>query len=793
MTRGKARKREATHMDLAWSRPKATLYRSMCIPRRRTEIAKPLILCVFCPPDAMLIALLTALLLSPTVSPPHATAPEARSLHDVDFLNFVYPNLFDGKEARLRNGRAEVEGGGASIGGIYIGAFGDSAEPVAVISIGYFGPFYTGMSGFSSTNYYAYRLGPDGRPLLVGASYGGDISGTGIDGLRASMYSEGDRLWYRGVVSAPDEPTCCPTRVGRLSIKVRNGGFRPTGRLQTWPLGDAPDWPEPYADWVVGLDHVGPIQYGEPLSSVYGTASDTGCHEIRPTTAPYGLTLLVVDGRVEGARMVGPNWTTRSGIRPGYEAAYVRETYGGRVSPGYVGRRRGLLYTAASGGPRRVGFDLDDGRVVALVGGDASLVGVGGECLISIPPPVPPPTDDFSRARPFPTGLVSTRVEVDGELVVEGEIENSDVRMRDGQWADAYSVRLSPGQELSVRLLARGFNPSLIVVSPGGQRVENKDCTRGDFIRSCLTITAEVSGDYRVVAVGPMSGSYRLFFEVSGAPVGHSPPDGAHAVGDDTGAAELPRRRDLSLLPLRGDDAYDYHSEVEYDDSIACRRTRSVRVRHIQLPADDLDRLRALRLDILRGATTFEAAARQHSADASSASNGGDLGWVPRGRMVPQFEAQAFAAPIGVPFGPFLTPFGAHLVSVEDRAPEACATPDRPWFDISGDYEASSTDVRSGEDTYLYLFQRGRMTLGLVRAADGLHLLVATPATLRDEGYDSPTVLEPLDGSFTVTLDADYDEEMAGDCAYGRATLSVNGATMLRGRRLDVASCPAGL
>jgi len=60
----------------------------------------------------------------------------------------------------------------------------------------------------------------------------------------------------------------------------------------------------------------------------------------------------------------------------------------------------------------------------------------------------------------------------------------------------------------------------------------------------------------------------------------------------------------------------------------------------------------------------FAALARQHSQDAGSAANGGDLGLVPRGRTPPVFEQAAFALKPGQMSGVVETPAGYHIIKV---------------------------------------------------------------------------------------------------------------------------------
>jgi len=58
--------------------------------------------------------------------------------------------------------------------------------------------------------------------------------------------------------------------------------------------------------------------------------------------------------------------------------------------------------------------------------------------------------------------------------------------------------------------------------------------------------------------------------------------------------------------------------------------------------------------------------ARTGSEDAS-ASEGGDLGYFPRGRMLPAFEAAAFALAPGAVSEPVRTALGWHLIQVQNH------------------------------------------------------------------------------------------------------------------------------
>ncbi len=95
--------------------------------------------------------------------------------------------------------------------------------------------------------------------------------------------------------------------------------------------------------------------------------------------------------------------------------------------------------------------------------------------------------------------------------------------------------------------------------------------------------------------------------------------------------------------------------------------------RHILIRPDELTtaddalrRLQQLRMRI-DGGDDFAELAKAHSADTMSAAEGGDLGWVNPGDLVPEFESAMNSLEPGVTSLPFRTQFGFHIVQVLDR------------------------------------------------------------------------------------------------------------------------------
>jgi foldase protein PrsA len=65
----------------------------------------------------------------------------------------------------------------------------------------------------------------------------------------------------------------------------------------------------------------------------------------------------------------------------------------------------------------------------------------------------------------------------------------------------------------------------------------------------------------------------------------------------------------------------------------------------------------------------FAKVAAEVSLDTGSASTGGDLGFFPKGAMVPEFEAGAFALQSGQTSQPVQTDYGFHIINLIERDP----------------------------------------------------------------------------------------------------------------------------
>jgi len=99
-----------------------------------------------------------------------------------------------------------------------------------------------------------------------------------------------------------------------------------------------------------------------------------------------------------------------------------------------------------------------------------------------------------------------------------------------------------------------------------------------------------------------------------------------------------------------------------------------------------LEKISALRKEISGGKDFAEVA--KASSECPSKERGGDLGYFPKGTMVPEFEQVAYSLKEGEVSEPVLTQFGYHLILVYGRKPAGVW----PFEEVRGTVE---TDLRN--------------------------------------------------------------------------------------------------
>lgn len=169
-----------------------------------------------------------------------------------------------------------------------------------------------------------------------------------------------------------------------------------------------------------------------------------------------------------------------------------------------------------------------------------------------------------------------------------------------------------------------------------------------------------------------------------------------------------------------------------------------------------LQRARALRAEIL-GGTPFEEVAQRESVDSASAAAGGDLGTFGRGQMVPAFEQAAFGVPVGEVSEPVLTPFGFHLIQVQERTGDEVRA--RHILIPIGGGEEALDRLYGRADSLEALAERG----GIEQAARG------TGATLR-QGVTASEAMPFIPGVGSAVEALEWAEDEAEEGTPGAAS-----------------------
>ncbi len=127
----------------------------------------------------------------------------------------------------------------------------------------------------------------------------------------------------------------------------------------------------------------------------------------------------------------------------------------------------------------------------------------------------------------------------------------------------------------------------------------------------------------------------------------------------------------INKINVNRDDVESFF--ITYKDSLPLFPSL-IKTRHLLIPVvageessnDVYEALVEIKKQILDGGS-FEELAKLHSQDPGSRQNGGSLGYVRRGSLVPEFESVAFSQNVGVVSDIIKTQFGYHVVETEEK------------------------------------------------------------------------------------------------------------------------------
>ncbi|MBA2847769.1 hypothetical protein G4V39_07005 [Thermosulfuriphilus ammonigenes] len=139
-------------------------------------------------------------------------------------------------------------------------------------------------------------------------------------------------------------------------------------------------------------------------------------------------------------------------------------------------------------------------------------------------------------------------------------------------------------------------------------------------------------------------------------------------------AQELIRRQIIDKTEINDAEARKYYQENKAQFS----QPERIKARHILIAVEDpasADSKKAARekaekiLARVRAGEDFAELAKKYSDDPGSREKGGDLGFFSRGQMIEPFEKAAFSLKVGEISGLVESPFGYHIIKVEERQP----------------------------------------------------------------------------------------------------------------------------
>lgn len=105
--------------------------------------------------------------------------------------------------------------------------------------------------------------------------------------------------------------------------------------------------------------------------------------------------------------------------------------------------------------------------------------------------------------------------------------------------------------------------------------------------------------------------------------------------------------------------------KAEYDKEVAAMKGKEeVRARHILVDSEDKAKELKKKID---GGAAFDKLASENSTDPGSKAKGGDLGYFTEDKMVAEFGKAAFALKKGEVSDVVKSPFGWHIIKLEDR------------------------------------------------------------------------------------------------------------------------------
>jgi peptidyl-prolyl cis-trans isomerase D len=176
------------------------------------------------------------------------------------------------------------------------------------------------------------------------------------------------------------------------------------------------------------------------------------------------------------------------------------------------------------------------------------------------------------------------------------------------------------------------------------------------------------------------------------------------------------------------------------------QRAEQIRARHILLSGENAEARAASVQQRLRDGEDFASLARELSADEATQQEGGDLGWFPRGIMLPAFDAVAFSLEPGAVGGPVETERGWHVIEVQERREAMERSFEDVALDLAKDVLSERAASQAAREAAEQVLEAARAGADLTSVAQerGLEVSTTPPFTLRDAAVPGLREIEDL-------------------------------------------------
>jgi peptidyl-prolyl cis-trans isomerase D len=153
----------------------------------------------------------------------------------------------------------------------------------------------------------------------------------------------------------------------------------------------------------------------------------------------------------------------------------------------------------------------------------------------------------------------------------------------------------------------------------------------------------------------------------------------------------------------------------------------------------------------LRNGANFEDLAKKYSEDPGSAKEGGSLGWIGRGRTVPEFEKAAFSLPVGKISDLVKSSYGFHIIRVDAKQEAHMKTLDEVKGDIEPILKQQKAQQIAQTDADNLLQAAQKQGLDAAAAAQHVSLVTSDFFTRKDIVPGLGPSPQFMDGVFTDT------------------------------------------